>query len=236
MGGPPQPSPPPSSGGAALRTPASLWAAAGSPGRPGRRWAQLADISLAGLVRRLLRPRSAGTVQIATWNARWLLSPHSGQGTRKRAFIHGLLLQGIVVALQETHWTPVSAAVWGGLFPGAQVFSSEAPGPPEDDPLRRPRGGVAIIAPFPYVMTDRLVHAPGYGLSATLTQPDSGDVQHVHNMYLPPDDRLAIATRICDGIDAVGVAAGWHFVTTILRSGTRAAGRRPRLPPPWMPP
>ena len=130
---------------AALRTPASLWAAAGAPGRPGRRWAQLADISLAGLVSRLLRPRAAGTIQIATWNARWLLSPHSGQGTRKRAFIHGLLLRGIVVALQETHWTPASAAVWGGLFPGAQVFSSEAPGPPEDDPLRRPRGGVAIL-------------------------------------------------------------------------------------------
>jgi hypothetical protein len=134
---------------AALRTPSSLWAATGSPGRPGRRRAQLAGISLADLVRRLRRPISAGRVQIATWNARWLLSPHTGQGTRKRAFIQGLLLQGIVVALQETHWTPASAAVWGGLFPGAQVFSSEAPGPPEDDPLRRPRGGVAILAPFP---------------------------------------------------------------------------------------
>ena len=107
----------------------------------------------------------------------------------------------------------MSAAVWGGLFPGARVFSSEAPGPPEADPLRRPRGGVAIIAPFPYVMTDPVVHAPGYGLSATVTQPDTGEVQHVHNIYLPPDDRLAIATRICDGIEAGGVTPGWHFVT-----------------------
>ena len=119
---------------AALRTPASLWAAAGAPGRPGRRWAQLADISLAGLASRLLRPCTTGSVQIATWDARWLLSPHSGQGTRKRAFIHGLLLRGIVVALQETHWTPASAALWGGLFPGAQVFSSEAPRPPRGRP------------------------------------------------------------------------------------------------------
>ena len=197
---------------AALRTPASLWAAAGSPGRPGRRWAQLAGVSLAEVTARLLRPLSAGSLHIATWNARWLLSPHSGQGTRKRAFIQGLLLQGIIVALQETHWTPASAAVWGGLFPGAQVLSSEAPGPPEDDPLRRPRGGVAIIAPFPYVMSNRVVHVPGYGLSATLTHPDSRDARHVHNMYLPPDDRLAIATRICEGVTAGGVALGLHFV------------------------
>ena len=134
---------------ALLRTPASLWAAAEAQGRPCRLWIQLAEVSLATLTTRLLRPLGAGTLHIATWNARWLLSPHSGQGTRKRAFIQGLFLQGIIVALQETHWTPASAAVWGGLFPGAQVFSSEAPGPEEDDPLLRPRGGVAIIAPHP---------------------------------------------------------------------------------------
>ena len=198
---------------ASLRTPASLWAAAGAQGRPCRLWAQLAEVSLATLTTRLLRPLGAGTLHIATWNARWLLSPHSGQGTRKRAFIQGLLLQGIIVALQETHWTPASAAVWGGLFPGAQVFSSEAPGPEEDDPLLRPRGGVAIIAPHPYVMTDRRVHAPGYGLSVTLTHPDSQDTRHVHNMYLPPDDRLAIATRVCDAISAEELTPGLHFVT-----------------------
>ena len=45
-----------------------------------------------------------------------------------------------------------------------------------------------------------------------MTHPDSRDVRHVHNMYLPPDDRLAIATRICEGVTAGGVALGLHFV------------------------
>ena len=98
-----------------LRTPASLWAAAGVPGRPGRRWPQLAGILLAALVTRLKRPLTTSPILLATWNARWLLSPHSGQGTRKRAFIQELLLQGYIVALQETHWTPGIAAMWGGL-------------------------------------------------------------------------------------------------------------------------
>ena len=73
-----------------LRTPAALWAAAGIQGRPGRRWCQLADLSLPNLAARLQRPRGTTAVQIASWNARWLLSPHSGQGTRKRAFIQEL--------------------------------------------------------------------------------------------------------------------------------------------------
>jgi hypothetical protein len=62
-------------------------------------------------------------------------------------------------------------------------------------------------------MTDRWVHAPGYGLSVTLTHPDSQDTRYVHNMYLPPDDRLAIATRVCDAISAEELTPGLHFVT-----------------------
>ena len=85
---------------APLRTPASLWAAAGAVARPQRRWAQLAGIPLAALVARLALPPSSSAIRIATWNTRWLLSPHTEQGTRKRAFINDLLLQGTVVALQ----------------------------------------------------------------------------------------------------------------------------------------
>ena len=79
---------------ALLRTPASLWAAAGAQGRPCRLWAQLAEVSLATLTTRLLRPLGAGTLHIATWNARWLLSPirgrarasgHSSKGSSCRA-------------------------------------------------------------------------------------------------------------------------------------------------------
>ena len=196
-----------------LRTPAALWAAAGAQGRPGRRWAQLSDTSLATLTARLLRPLGTGSIQLATWNARWLLSPHSGQGTRKRAFIQGLLLQGSIVALQETHWTPSAAAVWGGLFPGATVVSSEAIGAEEGDPLLRPRGGVAIIAPHPYVLSDLRIHAPGYGISVTLNHPGSHDILHVHNVYLPPDDRASVANQVCDAIAAQSPAPGLHFMT-----------------------
>ena len=196
-----------------IRTPAALWAAAGVEGRPGRRWPQLEGVLLSTLAGRLNRPLTTSPIQLATWNARWLLSLHSGQGTRKRAFVQNLLLQGTVVALQETHWTTVSAALWGGLFPGASVAASATPGDEGTDPHTRPRGGVAIIAPQPFVLTDPRVLCPGYGLSATVTHPGSPDIIHIHNIYLPPDNRLATARLICEAMAASDPAPGLHFMT-----------------------
>ena len=124
-----------------------------------------------------------------------------------------LLLQGTVVALQETHWSEVSAAIWGGLFPGASVVASAAPGGDGADPILRLPGGVAIIAPHPFVLSDPRVLCPGYGLSVTVSHPCSADVFHVHNIYLPPDNRLATARLICEALAGSDPAPGLHFMT-----------------------
>ena len=44
---------------APIRTPAALWAAAGVRGLPGRRWPQLAGITLAAFAERIRRPPTA---------------------------------------------------------------------------------------------------------------------------------------------------------------------------------
>ena len=62
---------------ARIRTPAALWAAAGVEGRPGRRWPQLEGLLLSTLAARLNRPATTSPIQVATWNARWLLSVRS---------------------------------------------------------------------------------------------------------------------------------------------------------------
>ena len=131
------------------------------------------------------RTPASSAIRIATWNTRWLLSPHTEQGTRKRAFINDFLLQGTVVALQETHWTPTAAAVWGGLFPGSLVVESSAPPPGGPEPDARPRGGVAIIVPHPFTLAGSRVLFPGYGLSATISHPSLAEAFHLHNIYLP---------------------------------------------------
>ena len=103
--------------------------------------------------------------------------------------------------------------MWGGLFPGATVAASETLGAEGADPSLRPRGGVAIIAPQPFVLTAPHVLCPGYGISATLTHPGSTDTIHIHNVYLPPDDRVAAARHICDALAASDPAPGLHFMT-----------------------
>ena len=115
---------------APLRTPAALWAAAVVVARHGRSWSQLAGLPLSGLAARMRRATATGPLQLATWNARWLTTPHTEQGTRKRAFINEMLMQGAIVALQETHWKPGVGAMWGALFPGASLVHTDARPPP----------------------------------------------------------------------------------------------------------
>ncbi len=105
------------------------------------------------------------------------------------------------------------AAMWGGLFPGASVADSVTPGAEEDDPALRPRGGVAIIAPQPFVLTALRVLCPGYGISVTLSHPSLTDAIHTHNIYFPPDARAATARLICDALAASEPAPGLHFMT-----------------------
>ena len=71
---------------------------------------------------------------------------------------------------------------------------------------------MAIIAPHPYVLSDFQIHSPGYGISVTLNHPVSRDTLHVHNVYLPPDDRVFVANQVCDALAAQSTAPGLHFM------------------------
>ena len=88
---------------ALIRTASALWAAAGVEGRPGRRWSQLEGFLLSTFAARLNRPVFSSPIQLATWNVRWLLSPHSG---------------------------PPRGRTWGSApsSPGVAVATTEAPG------------------------------------------------------------------------------------------------------------
>ena len=119
-------------------------------------------------------------------------------------------MQGAIVALQEMHWSPGSAALWWGLFPGATVSHTDTE---EDDPTRRHEGGVAVVAPQPFELVASCVLAPGYGLSASFTHPGLDETVHIHNMYLPPDASVATARAICDAMAAAEPAPGLHFMT-----------------------
>ena len=126
--------------------------------------------------------------------------------------------------------------MWGGLFPGATVTHSDAPGPEGDDPAARPKGGVAVIAPQPFVHTATWILAAGYGISASFTHPELAEVIHVHNVYLPPDARADTAPLVCDALAAPEPCPGLHFVTGGLQRpswGPPEPGRggRERHPP-----
>ena len=112
-----------------VRSAARLWQLL-RPGRlpgPGATWDQLCGQAfirdvVTAFTHEDLAP---GVWRLSSWNARWLLDPHSDAAAGKRAVIARLLAQGRVVALQETHWSDdADAAVWEGALPGATLVHS----------------------------------------------------------------------------------------------------------------
>ena len=85
---------------ALMRTASALWAAAGVEGRPGRRWSHLEGFILSTLAARLNRPVTSSPSHLATWNVRWLLSPHSGS-PRGRPWGSAPSSPGVAVAATE---------------------------------------------------------------------------------------------------------------------------------------
>ena len=85
--------------------------------------------TMGALIAAMSKARSDDGMRMATWNPRWMVSPHTEQGAAQTRRVQKAIGAGIVVALQETHWTANDMAVWSGLFPGAEVV-----------PLRRGRG------------------------------------------------------------------------------------------------
>jgi hypothetical protein len=126
-------------------------------------------------------------MQLASWNVRWLVSPHTPQGMGKRLRIQRALTAGKVVALQETHWDVEIGGVWEGLFPAARVIHSGAiPGP-----RGGARGGVAIIVPIRYQVLRYEVLVPGCAVEAVLSlrSVEGEDCKEVsiQSLYFPPD-------------------------------------------------
>ena len=113
-----------------IRTPGVLWGlihtARPGGGLPQRTtWGRLCgDATLGTVLERIEARATAPGLRPATWNVRWLISPHTQQGILKRQRIMRGLNAGKVVALQETHWQTCQAAIWEGLFTGTEVVST----------------------------------------------------------------------------------------------------------------
>ena len=117
---------------AKLRSAAVLWRAlGGGRRRAGADWRQLCELGDVDTLVGALGLRDAvGSVRFATWNVRWLLSPHTERAAAKHAELGRALRGGNVVLLQETHWTAAAAAQWGGPFlccPGGPLGGSGRP-------------------------------------------------------------------------------------------------------------
>ena len=126
-----------------------------------------------------------GMRAFASWNARWLVSPNTTRGARKKAAIERRLLEGRVVALQETHWDEAAVEVWAGLFAQARVAAA----PARPGPLGGPQGGVAGIVPFPLVLESSAVLADGCAVEARVWDPASRAAFRVRSVYFPPGAR-----------------------------------------------
>jgi hypothetical protein len=128
-----------------IRTWAALWSLLFSTPPPLRvNWYSLIGNITVGELRQRVEavPKLSG-INLASWNVRWLLSPHTDKAAAKRTISLNHLIAGRIVCLQETHWHHAAAAQWQGLFPAAAVV----PAPARLGPGNGWQGGVATLIP-----------------------------------------------------------------------------------------
>ena len=105
-----------------------------SPPR-GATWSTLiANYTFNQLCQQLRARHVQAGVRLASWNLRWLVSPHTDQAAGKRALVRRWLEAGRIVLLQETHWTAADLAVWETAFPAATVLAAPATAGPRGGP------------------------------------------------------------------------------------------------------
>merc|ERR1712155_447050 len=105
----------------------------------------------------MLLRREEQNRRIATWNIRWLVSPHTEQATAKRGVVRQWLDAGHVSLLQETHWDQADIAIWTTPFPAATLAAAPAvPGP-----RGGPCGGVATLLPCGFTLLQSDIVVPG---------------------------------------------------------------------------
>ena len=110
-----------------------------------------------------------------SWNARWLLSPHTDKAARKRAIICKWLQSRRVVMLNETHWFLRDFATWETAFPGARVFAA----PAVEGRRGGPKGCVAILLPHGCSLETSRVLVPGYALEVVARRADDSVARFV---------------------------------------------------------
>ena len=184
---------------ARIRSAAVLWRALnGGPPRVGADWRQLCELGDVDTLVGALRLREVvGSVRFATWNVRWLLSPHTERAAAKHAELGRALRGGNVVLLQETHWTAAAAAQWGGLFSAARVAHSVA----REGPRGGPQGGVAVVVPLPHRILETREVVPGCVLEVVFAVCGTQRRVSFVSIYLPPDGRNQVLDAL-QGMEA----------------------------------
>ena len=153
----------------------------------------------------LLQARpSLSEIVIISWNARWIVDPHSGPSASKRELISRLLSKGYIVCLQETHWLAEDAALWQHGLLLRNVFWSAAQsldGPNHltgetNDGTDRRCGGVATLLParYDFVLDECYELVPGFGIYTTIRTPRN-EVIRIGNIYLQPGNQDEIWHR-----------------------------------------
>ena len=155
----------------------------GIPPGPGETWGSLlTGCGWSELCRALRTGNSAAGLRLASWNLRWMVSPHTAQNAAKRNAIRQWIEAGRTVLLQETHWSPEDQAVWGACFPAAQLFAA----PAVQGPRGGPQGGVAILLPLGVRVVAHRVLVPGCALEVRAEV--EGRAVRFLSLYVPPGD------------------------------------------------
>jgi len=116
----------------------------------------------------------------------------------KKEAIETRLLKGQIVCVQETHWLEHEAALWQfGLLVRETHSSAAAGGPSGTQRL----GGVATFLPVDYsiVWDDTFVLVVGHAIVTTV-RSGSGEIDHIVNTYLRPDDPIGTWNAIMDAL------------------------------------
>ena len=125
----------------------------------------------------------------------------------KRDTISRFLAKGIIVCVQETHWTDADAALWqhGLLFrqvqyspavPKQNLTRTLEPATPENGRVTGRCGGVATLLPpgYQFVEPDCKTLVPGFAILSTIRTP-ANDIVLVANMYLRPTAQATLWDR-----------------------------------------
>ena len=178
---------------ARFRSPSALWGAlhGGTP-PPGATWASLCRPGTWHRLIALLRSPSPAPLlsRVVSWKCRWLVDPDADANRAKRALIRGWLEHGRIVVLQETHWSDLDEKVWASLLPACKVYASNArPGR-----LGGPQGGVAVLVPDRYSVSECRVLAPGLAVAVRICGSD--DDGWLVGAYFPPGCQMEAATEL----------------------------------------